>query len=827
MTDCNPEAFKEPEPVSNMLFQINLFRRFGRTGKNIFFSLCIATLAIAGCGTQSETLNNHISRGKAYLESGNHEKARIEFKNAAQIDPRHAETYLLLGRTEEEAKNWGKALAYYTEALSLEPGNLTAHSRAGRINLFAGNLAAASEHAEAILASDSTNYDGLVLKASITAQKDDLDAAIEISRTILSSHPSSTEAISLLSNIYIRQNRLHKAVETLNEGLQHNADDTRLLVQLAQVYAAMSAMKEAEEILSTLISIEPDELMHYVNMSSFYGKQGRIDDGVAILRKAIDADPDDDNRYLLLAEFLTTHNKNTEAADVLSRALVEHSESNAVRFALARLHIKLGHPRDAYIEYKRLIEINGLSAAGLTARNELANGYFHNQHLDEAKELVNEVIAENPKDHDALLLRGKIALSERDFKSAIAVFRTELKEQPDSLEVANLLARAHILNNEPELATDVLNRGVQSHPDDTQIRFSLAQQLARSGKFDAALDHINIVLEKSGPQLSALLLKSELLMSKQDGAGALDALKVIQDEHPEYSEIHLKLGTLHQRLKNHQRAMDEYELGLKRSGKILPYMALITSVHVEQGQIREALARLNLEIERSPNEAVLHELLGETHISGKNYAMANVALNKAIALKPDWNLPYSSLAKMHLEQGKQDAAIDTYKRGLEVIPFDERLSTELAAVYENQNKHDKAIALYERVLTQNPNNDLATNNLATILTERKGGKESLARAIELADRFARSEQPVYLDTLGWAYCRSGDYMKSVRILQRAVELAPDVVQFNYHLGIAYYRLGDPSAEIYLSKALEPGLEFPGRQTAERAMTEIQQPYAGR
>jgi len=63
---------------------------------NVLKRTVIAALllgGIAACGTAEESAANYIESGKALLADGKPQKARLEFKNAIQIDPRMAEPF--------------------------------------------------------------------------------------------------------------------------------------------------------------------------------------------------------------------------------------------------------------------------------------------------------------------------------------------------------------------------------------------------------------------------------------------------------------------------------------------------------------------------------------------------------------------------------------------------------------------------------------------------------------------------------------------------------------------------------------------------------------
>ena len=89
-----------------------------------------------------------------------------------------------------------------------------------------------------------------------------------------------------------------------------------------------------------------------------------------------------------------------------------------------------------------------------------------------------------------------------------------------------------------------------------------------------------------------------------------------------------------------------------------------------------------------------------------------------------------------------------------------------------------------------PGNELVANNLAYVLAQSKRDPASLDRALNLANRFAGSTEPGYVDTLGLVQYRLGRYDQAATLLERARSLAPNDPTVELHYGMALYKKGD-------------------------------------
>jgi len=103
-----------------------------------------------------------------------------------------------------------------------------------------------------------------------------------------------------------------------------------------------------------------------------------------------------------------------------------------------------------------------------------------------------------------------------------------------------------------------------------------------------------------------------------------------------------------------------------------------------------------------------------------------------------------------------------------------------AAYAQKQNKN--AIDLYEKTLEIDSNNTTALNSMGYILAD--SGIDTM-RALRLCRKAVDSkpQNAVYLDSLGWAYYKSGEVIEARTWLRRAHEIAPDEEEIKKHFKI--------------------------------------------
>jgi tetratricopeptide (TPR) repeat protein len=116
------------------------------------------------------------------------------------------------------------------------------------------------------------------------------------------------------------------------------------------------------------------------------------------------------------------------------------------------------------------------------------------------------------------------------------------------------------------------------------------------------------------------------------------------------------------------------------------------------------------------------------------------------------------------------------KNGVESV----QIYTMLAYIAWAQHDNKKAVEYYEKALTFDSANLTAINGLGYVLVDSginvKRGLELCRKAVQ-----TKPQNAAYLDSLGWAYYKSGDLNEARTTLRRALEIAPRHYEITKHM----------------------------------------------
>ncbi|MEW8625387.1 MAG: tetratricopeptide repeat protein [Candidatus Thiodiazotropha sp.] len=785
-----------------------------------FLACCLLILGTA-CSSKEDRKQAYFDRGMELYNQGNYTKARLEFKNVLQIDPKDADGYYMFGLLEEKEENWRKAFSLFFRAVELNPKHQDAQVHLGTIYVLAGETDKAMQAAETVLRISPNHSEALVLRGFALAKSGENDAAIEDVLSAISSDPGNVEAASLLSALYADRGELDRAIKIAKDSLSQHRDRVASYLLLARLYAKANKEESVIQVLTDLIKSNPTELQHRLHLVSYFNEKGNNEMAEGVLRQAVTDLPDSAEAKLALVSYLKSDKDLSAAETLLNDYIAQNPSNNTFKLELAKHHIGLNRKVEAIETLSDVINQAELKADGLMARTLKASILVKEGSIQQASQLVEEVLEADPKYKDALLVRAGIALVSDDPDRGIADLRTLLREDPGHVKAHRLKARSHLKKGEIELARQSLEDAVKTQPQETATNFELVQLLIQIGELDDA----KVVLQKmrrfAPKEISVLRGLGIVYLKQKNWDELLKIAKTLQSEYEAEPLGYYYQGLVDQSNGRLEQSVKSLTQSLELKPGAIDVLVALAKSYFGLNQVDEALNQVNQAVNADPKHYLAYNLLGEIHLSQKHLKEADKAFERSLSINEQWPVPYRNLVKVKLMEGKQADAIAMLRRGFQNSQ-DPAIGIELANAQDKLGQVDESIQIYQQILDKYPENMLAANNLAMILLRGEPDQAKQDKALKLVEGFSTSENPIVLDTLGWTHYKRGETDKAISVLRRALRKNSKIPEIDYHLALAYEQIGDlDAAKTHLDAALSSGKPFEGITEAKSLQARLQ------
>lgn len=552
--------------------------------KNALCLILISFLSLAACGSPDEKRDAFFHKGKALYEAKDYVRARLELKNALQIDSEFADAYLLLGKLEQEVRDVKKAYGYLLKAVKLAPDNIDARVALGRLLVGGRGFDQAMEQAEEILKRAPDNVDGAMMKAAVHLAKQEFDAADALLKALEARGVTQPDLYLMRSAVAKAKEDADGAYHLIEKGLQMNPDAVPLLLTMAQLEAGRGHDDVVVRLLKKTISLAPGNDGFRMNLAGFYLGKDREADAVAVMDAiltrgaddAADGDMNAKDKSGIVAAFWLKNNRPDQALSVLEKAMAASPERADVRNQLSEIYLAQNKREKA----REVLE-GGLAFHGeaddpdrINLQTALAQLSFREGNRDDARTRIDEVLAHDPKNVKGHLIRGNLLLADKDAAQAVADFRVVVSDHPELIEGHVGLARAHAMAGDLPLAVDVLKSTLNERPDAKPLVRALVEIHLLAGDAGAA----RAVMEndvkrrlKASPDdpdvqtdLDAFLT---LLVRYHFAKGVPEAAEALCRDYPENSACWNALGNLHEQNRQYDAAMAAYSHIWERNPK--------------------------------------------------------------------------------------------------------------------------------------------------------------------------------------------------------------------------------------------------------------------
>lgn len=424
-----------------------------------------------------------------------------------------------------------------------------------------------------------------------------------------------------------------------------------------------------------------------------------------------------------------------ESGDIAG-AEVELNKAHDLKFAddltiplLAQAMLATGQYKKIIDEYGYTILPDGEPMASL--KTTLSNAYAIQGDKVAAQASLAAAFAAKPDYVPALLTQARQKAADRDLAGATSIVNQILENNPrdhNSLMLSgSLLSSA----NKHDAALEKYRKAIEVRPDSVLAYAAVITLLFQENKFNEAANEV-LALKKVGPKHPQTIYLDALTNYQQKNFKlARELLQQLLKSYPGNVNALQLAGAVEFQSGAYIQAESYLNKALQASPNLMFARRVLVANYLHTGQLPKALSALEPVLDKIEQDPSFLMLAGETYLQNGNPEKAEIFFSKATKLDPNSPSKRTSLALAHLAQGDGAIAMDE----LEKISLDDKGVTADLALISAQLRRgqiDKALKAIDALEKKQPENPSIQNIRAGALLAQKdivGARKSYEKAL--------------------------------------------------------------------------------------------------
>jgi tetratricopeptide (TPR) repeat protein len=188
------------------------------------------------------------------------------------------------------------------------------------------------------------------------------------------------------------------------------------------------------------------------------------------------------------------------------------------------------------------------------------------------------------------------------------------------------------------------------------------------------------------------------------------------------------------RQQKYEAARAEFEAVLKAEPGNARAAALLAAAELQTGFVKSGIARAEILLEKDPNNADLHELLGQAYLTARDWEKAEREWRWMTRERPNSEQAHMQLAAALLQRDKLTDALAAVNRALEINGKRSDARSLRANILASLGRMDAAAQDWTLALAADPDDAVALSGLAVYLRERDPDRALVyaQRAVDLS-----------------------------------------------------------------------------------------------
>lgn len=609
----------------------------------------------------------------------------------------------------------------------------------------------------------------LMLGKALLRAGDAVSAAIELQKAVELDHPKE-EVVPFLADALVLSGQWKKATDTLGSTvLADPKQQANLLATLAVGYMSQGQIPKARQSVAAALALNPKQLGAKITQARLLAGEGKIDDALQAVDSVLAEEPKAREARRLKGELLWIGKNDSKAAMEVFRGMLEIDKANPAAYAAINgIHLQQG-------------DVEGL------------------------RKDVEAMKAVLPRDRSTKFYQARLALLDKDYKTARELTAELLKAAPEDIRLLGLAGLVEFTSGSLVVAESHLAKATQLSPQQSDLRQLLVQTYLRLGQNGKAIETLQPLISGDSVQPQILALAAEAYMQTGNTEAAETYFRRAAKARPEDVRIKTALALV-EISRGDTAGFAQLESMSASTQEGFVDLALL-SARLRASDLEGAAKAAQSLMAKQPKAALPAHLLGDVRLKQKKPADARASYEKAVANDPAYFPSIAALARLDLQDQKPDAAKARIQAVLTANP---KHAEALIALLELQSATGTPPAeirtRLEEAIKANPTEPRLRAQLIDLLLAQRDAKTAIAVARDASS--ALPGQLAIMDALARAQLASGEPQQALATFRKIVEARPNAPEPYMRLATAHLQNKDVTAATQnFRRALEMKPDF--------------------
>ena len=454
-------------------------------------------------------------------------------------------------------------------------------------------------------------------------------------------------------------------------------------------------------------------------------------------------------------------NKKYDEASILYQKILVKDKTNAEAYYRLGLNaLDQGNARGALDSLRRAVDLKPTNTDAEVKLAEInvfafrSNPAKNKSFLNDAIDLDNKILQQNPQSFDGLRIQGMIALVSNDGPKALESFSKANRVKPYSRDLITMYAQILVQSGKTDEALSLVRDTLAHDRTWNQGYDILIAQNLRTNQRDKAEQLFKEHIEADPTSAIAIEEYANYRVATGDFAGGDRLMQGMLTNPKAFPGARMMLGVFYERAKKPELALAAYQQGAKDDTKnSMKYQERIVALQAKTNHPEQALSMAKDLAGKNPKDSSPNELYSELLLrtaTRATMAKAVEDIRKMADANPTSSLLRLNLAKAYLANNDRDKSLASAQDAVAVeqkaraprSPVIAAAQTLEARLYNERGDQAKALEQATQALASHPGDPDATliKDKALIAMGKPEGAQSDLEA--LVKTFPNASEPM-------------------------------------------------------------------------------------